>query len=109
MAINASPSKMNNNNADIVSGLSYLSIFFLPIIFPIITWIAGRKNKEVVSNSKMALLLHIIPVALTFGLMWVVNSTHIYSIGSWVAWVDTPSTTVIFFVLAIAAFYIINI
>ncbi len=110
MAINASPSKMNKgNNADIVSGLSYLSIFFLPIIFPIITWIAGRKNKEVVANSKMALLLHVIPVALTVGLMWLMNTAQIYAIGSWVAWVDTPSTTAIFFILAIAAFYIINI
>lgn len=43
-----------------LNGLSYVSILFAPIIFPIIVWIVS-KDKIVEYHAKRALLLHLVP------------------------------------------------
>lgn len=43
-----------------LNGLSYISILFAPIIFPIIVWIVS-KDKIVEYHAKRALLLHLVP------------------------------------------------
>lgn len=57
----------------LLSALSYFSIFFAPFIFPIIVWIASR-DPYVAKHSKRALISHILPfiaavplLILTFG------------------------------------------
>ncbi|MWV46782.1 DUF4870 domain-containing protein [Paenibacillus sp. HJL G12] len=57
----------------LLSSLSYFSIFFAPFIFPVIVWIASR-DSYVAMHSKRALISHIVPFAaavplfvLTFG------------------------------------------
>ncbi|MGN7359923.1 DUF4870 domain-containing protein [Paenibacillus sp. SAF-054] len=57
----------------LLSALSYFSIFFAPFLFPLIVWIASG-DRYVAMHSKRALLSHILPFAaavplliLTFG------------------------------------------
>ncbi|MDR0266961.1 DUF4870 domain-containing protein [Paenibacillus sp.] len=57
----------------LLSALSYFSIFFAPFIFPIIVWIASN-DSYVAMHSKRALISHILPfvaavplLILTFG------------------------------------------
>ncbi|ERL66020.1 DUF4870 domain-containing protein [Schleiferilactobacillus shenzhenensis] len=49
----------------IVNGLSYLSIIFAPILFPLIVWVVADNGSDMVATAKRALLLHLIPTALT--------------------------------------------
>lgn len=57
----------------LLSSLSYFSIFFAPFIFPLIVWIAST-DSYVIMHSRRALISHILPFAsavplliLTFG------------------------------------------
>lgn len=43
-----------------LNGLSYISILFAPIIFPIIVWVVS-KDRLVDYHAKRALLLHLVP------------------------------------------------
>lgn len=43
-----------------LNGLSYISILFAPIIFPIIVWVVS-KDRLVEYHAKRALLLHLVP------------------------------------------------
>jgi len=43
-----------------LNGLSYISILFAPIIFPVIVWIVSKDN-IVEYHAKRALLLHLVP------------------------------------------------
>ena len=57
---------METNQANkIVNGFSYLSILFLPIIFPIIVWLLAGDRKEMRYHAVHALWLHVIPVILS--------------------------------------------
>ncbi|GIO34693.1 MULTISPECIES: DUF4870 domain-containing protein [Paenibacillus] len=58
----------------LLSALSYFSIFFAPFILPVIIWILCREDAYVAMHSKRALLSHILPfvaalplLVLTFG------------------------------------------
>ncbi|EMA6342293.1 DUF4870 domain-containing protein [Bacillus cytotoxicus] len=48
---------MNGNK--ILAALSYWSVFFAPILFPIIIWIIGENETKI--HAKKALWTHIIP------------------------------------------------
>ncbi|MBF2600233.1 DUF4870 domain-containing protein [Listeria seeligeri] len=48
------------NDHRILNALSYFSIFFAPIIIPVLIWIFA-KTDEVTHHAKIALLTHIIP------------------------------------------------
>ncbi|PGB02018.1 DUF4870 domain-containing protein [Bacillus toyonensis] len=47
------------NGDKILAALSYWSVLFTPILFPIIVWIMG--NTETQTHAKQALWTHIIP------------------------------------------------
>lgn len=47
----------NQNNQNVLSSLNYFSVFFAPILFPIIVWILT--HKPITSHAKKALLNHI--------------------------------------------------
>ncbi len=53
---------MNGNK--ILAALSYFSVLFAPILFPIIVWIVG--DAETKPHAKRALWTHIIPSIATF-------------------------------------------
>ncbi|PEA53709.1 hypothetical protein CON64_16770 [Bacillus pseudomycoides] len=53
---------MNGNK--ILSALSYFSVLFAPILFPLIVWIVG--DYETRSHAKRALWTHILPGIATF-------------------------------------------
>ncbi|HDX9580480.1 DUF4870 domain-containing protein [Bacillus cytotoxicus] len=56
---------MNGNK--ILSALSYFSVLFAPILFPVIVWIVG--DSETKSHAKRALWTHVLPsIAIFIGL-----------------------------------------
>ncbi|WP_283678312.1 hypothetical protein [Lentilactobacillus sp. Marseille-Q4993] len=58
----------------ILSSLSYLSIFFAPIIFPIIVWILSNDDSTI-QNARKATFLHIAPVILTIIALFIIGTT----------------------------------
>ncbi|MBO1581950.1 DUF4870 domain-containing protein [Bacillus sp. XF8] len=60
---------MNGNK--LLSAFSYWSVFFAPILFPIIVWIIGEDETK--SHAKRALWTHIIPSIAAFVGMIVVG------------------------------------
>ncbi|KRN50006.1 hypothetical protein IV84_GL001328 [Pediococcus damnosus] len=48
----------------LLSSLSYLSILFLPVLFPLIVWLLTANRPETHRNALHALLLHILPTLL---------------------------------------------
>lgn len=53
----------------LLSSLSYLSILFLPVIFPLIVWLVTASRPETHRNALNALLLHLFPALLIFILL----------------------------------------
>ena len=58
---------MDNNTSlttRIVNALSYFSIFFLPVIFPLIVWIVARASEEpsITANARKAFWSQIFPL-----------------------------------------------
>lgn len=47
-------------NLKVINALSYFSIFFAPVIVPIIIWIVGD-DADIIGNAKKAFWLQIIP------------------------------------------------
>ncbi|MCD2256197.1 DUF4870 domain-containing protein [Agrilactobacillus fermenti] len=60
------------NGDKVLSGLSYISILFAPILFPIAVWLLSS-NVAVQSHAKNALILHILPTFITIGLIVVIG------------------------------------
>lgn len=72
---------MNNNRIStrIVNTLSYLSIFFLPVIFPLIVWVIARASDNptsITSNARKAFWTQIFP------LLYVIFAILVYSINA---------------------------
>ena len=53
-----------NNNAEALSGLSYLSIFFFPFLLPIIVYFAS-KDRETRRHAKRAFISHVLTIVLS--------------------------------------------
>lgn len=62
----------NNNN--LINGLSYISILFAPILFPLIVWLISP-IPDVKQHAKSALWLHILPTILTVGAIFILITT----------------------------------
>lgn len=72
---------MNNNSIStrVVNTLSYLSIFFLPVIFPLIVWIIARASDNptsITSNARKAFWTQIFP------LLYIIFAILVYSINA---------------------------
>ncbi|MGM9892510.1 hypothetical protein [Limosilactobacillus sp.] len=72
---------MNTNSftTRIVNALSYLSIFFLPVIFPLIVWVisqASDNQTSIKSNARKAFGTQVFP------LVYVIFALLVYSINS---------------------------
>ncbi|MBD7894811.1 DUF4870 domain-containing protein [Limosilactobacillus sp. Sa3CUN2] len=71
---------MNNISLSkrIIGALSYLSILFLPVIFPLIVWIvAGPENPWVKKQAKVAFWTQIFP------LIYIIFSLLFISVAAW--------------------------
>lgn len=51
----------------IISAVSYISIFFAPVLLPLIVWIVG--NEFVSKHAKKAFVSHVLPWLFFFGAM----------------------------------------
>ncbi|WP_036652166.1 DUF4870 domain-containing protein [Paenibacillus pini] len=68
----------------LLSSLSYFSIFFAPFIFPIIVWIVAR-DAYVAKHSKRALLSHLFPFLAAIPLLYLtIIANHAGSIFGYV-------------------------
>lgn len=102
---------MNNNislSKRIIGALSYLSILFLPVIFPLIVWIvAGEENPWVKKQAKYAFWSQIFP------LLYLIFSFLFISVATWhsmIANLGAFSGILLTFALLIALIlYIYNI
>lgn len=73
---------MENNDISlskrIIGALSYFSIFFLPVIFPLIVWIvAGSENPWVKRQAKFAFWSQIFP------LLYIIFAIFFVSVAAW--------------------------
>ena len=91
----------NYRENDILGGISYLSVFFAPVLFPLIVWIVAPAS----THARNALFNHIMSwVMVVLGLVTLsispafVNSEH--SIG----WIIAILIAVIFFIWALVLF-----
>ncbi|WP_279525872.1 DUF4870 domain-containing protein [Staphylococcus gallinarum] len=69
-------SNQSTQSEKLLAALSYFSVFFAPILFPIIVWILA--NKPVSTHAKKSLAYHILPYILMFigaGLIGLTEST----------------------------------
>ncbi|WP_137597561.1 DUF4870 domain-containing protein [Paucilactobacillus kaifaensis] len=53
-----------NARNKIINGLSYLSILFLPVIFPLIVWIVGGNQADIRHHASRAFWTQLIPAIL---------------------------------------------
>lgn len=63
------------NDHRLLRALSYISVLFAPIIFPLIVWMVSDAGSETQADAKNALLLHIIPGIVAFGGMIMIGIT----------------------------------
>ena len=99
-----------NSNAKALSGLSYLSIFFLPFFLPIIIFF-GSKDVETKRHAKRAFISHLLTIVLSVFLVVIMLFTFLNILD------NTLSLTLIIFmfisfilcIIVTAAIFIWNI
>lgn len=65
----------------LLSALSYFSIFFAPFLLPLIIWIACREDLYVAMHSKRALISHILPFVAALPLLFLTfGAEHLGSV-----------------------------
>lgn len=68
---------MNNNvTTRIINALSYFSIFFLPVLFPLIVWVIARTSVErsIVANARKAFWSQLFPA------LYILLALFVYSV-----------------------------
>ena len=50
----------------ILSALSYLSILFLPVLFPLVVWIAAAGQRDVTTHAARAFWTQLLPTLMAF-------------------------------------------
>ncbi|MGO2298827.1 DUF4870 domain-containing protein [Paucilactobacillus nenjiangensis] len=68
-----------NQSYKIVNGFSYLSILFLPIIFPLIVWLLAGDRAEMRYHAIRAFWLHLIPTLLTMISVILIGSVGLFT------------------------------
>lgn len=94
----------------LIGGLSYLSILFLPVLFPLVTWIIGRDTPYVRTHARQAFWTQLFPFLfmLIIGLVYFgLGAAGAYHIHFQAGWVVATLMTLIF--LVSMALYIYNI
>ena len=63
---------MFNNTNKILDSLCYLSILFLPVLFPLIVWVICSDNVDVSQHARNAFFLHLVPTILAVGIFFAI-------------------------------------
>lgn len=103
---------MNNESitSRVLSCLAYLSILFLPVLFPLIVWIVDRQDQYVARHARAAFwsqlfpALYVLVALLTFTILGAAGVEQIRQSGGWIFGI----LTVIALLLALVL-YIYNI
>ncbi|KRL11931.1 DUF4870 domain-containing protein [Schleiferilactobacillus perolens] len=56
----------NPEHDRIIDGLSYLSILFAPVLFPLIVWLISAHGSMTRYHARRALFLHLVPILMLF-------------------------------------------
>lgn len=73
----------------VVACLSYLSILFLPVVFPLIVWIVGHDNNEIAHHAKRAFWSQLFPAIyvilslLVYFSLGAAGMYHMRAVGGW--------------------------
>lgn len=62
----------------VINALSYLSILFLPVLFPLIVWLLTSTNPEAHRVAGRAFWLHLLPTILGITLLVILGVSGIY-------------------------------
>ncbi|GAB5051468.1 DUF4870 domain-containing protein [Pediococcus ethanolidurans] len=63
----------------ILSSLSYLSILFLPVLFPLIVWILTSDRPQTRHYAANALIVHLFPALLLFVILIIAGITGFFT------------------------------
>ena len=94
----------------VLSGLAYLSILFLPVIFPLIIWIVDRQDSYVKHHAKAAFWSQIFPaiyVLVTLLIFFIMGASGVEQIRSAGGWIF--ATLTVFALLIALLLYIYNL
>ena len=99
-----------DSNAKALSGLSYLSVFFLPFIFPIIVFF-GSKDLETKRHAKRAFISHLLTIVLSVFLVVIMLFTFFNTLDNTlsISFIILLIVSFILFIIAFAAILIWNI
>ncbi|MCH4170784.1 MAG: DUF4870 domain-containing protein [Lactobacillus sp.] len=92
------------NEHKILRGLSYISVIFAPIIFPLIVWLVSDAGSATRDTAKHALWLHIIPTILSIGVFTIIGGTGLLT-GS--SLITTGVSGVLMIILAIVDIFLV--
>lgn len=74
-----------NTTQKLLAALSYISYFFLPIIFPLVVWIVGADRAFIKSHAKRAFWSQLIPVIFILVLLLAIGITGSFNPSS-ISW-----------------------
>ncbi|EPC84597.1 hypothetical protein Lpp124_14003, partial [Lacticaseibacillus paracasei subsp. paracasei CNCM I-4649] len=67
------------NEHKVLRGLSYISVIFAPILFPILVWIFTPQGSVTRDTAKHALWLHIIPTLLSIFIFMIIGGVGFFT------------------------------
>ncbi|MEJ7483514.1 hypothetical protein WL639_02135 [Staphylococcus hominis] len=93
----------NYRESDILGGISYLSVFFAPVLFPLIVWIVAQPPASI--HARNALFNHIMSwVMVVLGLVTLSISPAFVNSEHGIGWIIAVLIAVIFFIWALVLF-----
>lgn len=103
---------MNNESmtSRVLSSLAYLSVLFLPVVFPLIIWIVDRQDPYVARHARGAFwsqlfpALYVLVTLLTFMILGAAGVAHVRQSGGWIFGILT-----VFALLLALILYIYNL
>ncbi|OHO46739.1 hypothetical protein HMPREF2647_10275 [Staphylococcus sp. HMSC035D11] len=93
----------NDRENDILGGISYLSVFFAPVLFPLIVWIVAQPPAS--THARNALFNHIMSwVMVVLGLVTLSISPAFVNSERGIGWIIAILIAVLFFIWALVLF-----
>lgn len=96
----------SNTTQKLLAALSYISYFFLPIIFPLIVWIVGVDHPFIKKNAKRAFWSQLLPIILGLVCLLVIgiSGSFNYSNISW-GWMTVTLVAIVCLVALASLIY----
>ncbi|MGW9855828.1 putative Tic20 family protein [Staphylococcus hominis] len=93
----------NYRESNVLGGISYLSVFFAPVLFPLIVWIVAQPPSS--THAKNALFNHIMSwVMVVLGLVTLSISSAFLNSDHGIGWIIIVVIAIIFFIWALVLF-----